>query len=123
MRALVAILLAPLAPSALFAQTYTISTFAGGGVIVNTLGPSGGLYNPTAAAVDNTGNIFFAEGNAVVRLDATTGLLTLVAGGGTPGFGGDSGPAAGAQLNSPNGVAVDSAGNLYIADSGNNRIR
>jgi hypothetical protein len=56
-------------------------------------------------------------------LDAATGVLTLVAGNGTPGFSGDNGPATSAQLYSPQGLAVDSASNLYIADSGNNRIR
>ena len=56
-------------------------------------------------------------------MDATTQALTLVAGTGTPGFSGDGGLAASAQLNKPSGMAVDSAGNLYIADSGNNRIR
>jgi len=56
-------------------------------------------------------------------MDATTHVLTLMAGTGTPGYSGDNGPAASAQLNKPAGIAVDSAGNLYIADSGNNRVR
>jgi sugar lactone lactonase YvrE len=74
--------------------------------------------------MDQAGNLFIAELNDVVlRLDATTGLLTLAAGNGAQGYSGDNGPATSAQLNSPYGVAVDSAGNLYIADSGNNRIR
>ena len=50
-------------------------------------------------------------------------MITTVAGNGTPGFSGDNGPATSAQLNDPYGVAVDSAGNLYIADTDNNRIR
>jgi uncharacterized protein (TIGR03437 family) len=49
--------------------------------------------------------------------------LTVLAGTGTPGFGGDGGPAGAAQLNSPSGLAVDASGNLYIADTGNHRIR
>ena len=57
------------------------------------------------------------------RLDAVIGVLTLVAGNGTSGFSGDNGPAAGAQLSGPVGVAVDTAGNLYIADNGNHCIR
>ena len=61
--------------------------------------------------------------HSVLRLDATTGVLTVVAGNGTPGFSGDNGPATLAQLDYPYGVAVDSAGNLYIADFLNNRIR
>ena len=59
----------------------------------------------------------------MLRLDATTGILTLVAGNGIPGFSGDNGPAAVAQLNGPDAVAVDSAGNVYIADAKNRRIR
>ncbi len=104
------------------AQTYTISTFAGGGLPVNIPGPSASLYGPRSVAVDKAGNVFFVDGNTVLRMDATTGILTLVAGNGTPGFSGDNGPATSAQLD-PSGVAVDSAGNLYVADSGNNRVR
>jgi uncharacterized protein (TIGR03437 family) len=61
--------------------------------------------------------------NSVVRLDGTTGILTLVAGNGTYGYSGDDGPATSAQLLAPQGLAVDSTGNLYIADTGNLRIR
>jgi DNA-binding beta-propeller fold protein YncE len=50
-------------------------------------------------------------------------VISTVAGNGTQGFSGDNGPATSAQLNQPAGIAVDSAGNLYIADEGNNRIR
>jgi len=61
--------------------------------------------------------------NTVLRLDSTTGILTRVAGNGTTGFSGDNGPATSAQFYFPTGIAVDSSGNLYIADTGNNRIR
>jgi len=108
-------------------STYTISTFAGGGLPVNMPGTSASLYGPNSVAVDKAGNIFFTDDNDVLRLDATTGVLTLVAGNGTGGFSGDNGPAASAQLNFlgflSGGVAIDPAGNLYIADSNNNRIR
>jgi sugar lactone lactonase YvrE len=78
---------------------------------------------PQSIAADRAGNVFFADQNTVLRLDATTGVLTLVAGNGTPGFSGDNGPATSAQLATPGGIAVDSAGNLYIADGYNYRIR
>ena len=82
-----------------------------------------GLDRLGYVAADRAGNVFFVDQNTVLRLDAATGILTLVAGNGTPGFSGDNGPATSAQLNGPAGVAVDSAGNLYIADTGNHRIR
>jgi uncharacterized protein (TIGR03437 family) len=106
-------------------QTYTISTFAGGGLPVNIPGASANLGPPAPQyiATDSAGDVFFPYENTVLRLDATTGILTLAAGNGTEGFSGDNGPATSAQLNGPRGVAVDSAGNLYIADSANNRIR
>jgi uncharacterized protein (TIGR03437 family) len=78
---------------------------------------------PRYIAADHAGNVFFVDQNTVLRLDATTGDLTLVAGNGSVGFSGDNGPATSAQLNNPHGVAVDSGGNLYIADYGNLRIR
>jgi DNA-binding beta-propeller fold protein YncE len=58
-----------------------------------------------------------------MRAEPPSGDITTVAGNGAYGFSGDNGPAASAELNVPVGVAVDSAGNLYIADTGNNRIR
>ena len=92
-------------------------TFAGGGLPVNIPGTSASLHAPVAVAVDAQATSFSRIGNAVLRLDATTGVLTLVAGNGTPGYSGDNGPATSAQLKAPTGVAVDAAGNLYIADS------
>jgi DNA-binding beta-propeller fold protein YncE len=123
MRWLPAVLLALIAPFTALGQTYTISTFAGGGLPVNIQGTSASLYGTTAVAVDKTGNVFFASLNAILRWDATTGIVTLVAGDGTRGFSGDSGPATDAVLNEPLGVAVDKSGNIYIADAGNNRVR
>jgi len=60
---------------------------------------------------------------AVMRLDATTGIPTRVAGNATNGFSGDNGPAVDAQLYGPNGLTLDPAGNLYIADTNNGRVR
>jgi uncharacterized protein (TIGR03437 family) len=108
-----------------FGQTYAISTFAGGLMPANSPATPASIGGVTGVAVDSMGNVFLASGslNAVLRLDVKTGLLSVVAGNGTQGFSGDNGPAASAQLSLPVGVAVNSAGNLYIADSGNNRIR
>ena len=79
---------------------------------------------PSGIAVDAAGNIYFADsGNHRVR-KISVGVITSLAGNGMPGFSGDAGPASGAVLNTPSGIAVDSSsGKVYIADSGNNRIR
>ncbi len=82
------------------------------------------LYSPYAVAVDDAGSVFIADYyNSRIRKVATNGLITTVAGTGTNGYGGDGGPATNADLSDPTGVAVDSAGELLIADQGNNRIR
>ncbi len=109
--------------------TGVITTVAGNG----TAGYSGDggaatgaeLHNPNGVAVDAAGNLFIVdENNAVIRkVAAGTGVITTVAGNGTPGFSGDSGPATSAELNQPDYVALDAAGNLYIADGLNDRIR
>ncbi len=86
------------------------------------LATSAKLYNPAGLAVNSAGDPFIADAsNNVVR--EVTGLITTVAGSGSDSYGGDSGPAVAAQLNNPNGVAVDAAGDIFIADSGNNRVR
>ena len=108
----------------LSAQTYTISTFAGGALPLNIQGPNASLYGPQSAmTADAAGNLFFVDGNTVLRLDAGSGLLTLVAGNGTAGYSGDNGPAVAAQLHAPCGLAIDSAGNIYIASSWDNVVR
>jgi DNA-binding CsgD family transcriptional regulator/sugar lactone lactonase YvrE len=78
----------------------------------------------TAIAVDAEGNVYIADQeNNRVRRVAKNGTISTVAGTGTRGFDGDGGPATAADLNTPRGLAVDTAGNLYIADTGNNLIR
>ncbi|MFI5139493.1 MAG: T9SS type A sorting domain-containing protein [Sphingobacteriales bacterium] len=75
-------------------------------------------------AVDGSGNIYIADAfNNRIRKVNTSGIITTVAGNGAAGFSGDSGIATSAELNAPEGVAVDALGDLYISDSGNHRIR
>lgn len=82
------------------------------------------FYYPKGLAIDSRGNMYIADmANNVIRKIAASGTISTVAGNGTQGFSGDNGPATSAQLYSPLSVAVDAAGNLYIADTGNQRIR
>ncbi len=79
--------------------------------------------SPNGVAVDAAGNLYVSDGNSIIRKISTAGITTTVAGNGAYSFSGDGGPATSASLNGPGGVALDTAGNIYIADSGNNRIR
>ena len=82
------------------------------------------LLQPTSVAYDAAGNLYFAESrNNVVRRLAPDGTLVTVAGSSVQGFGGDGGDALAAELDTPRGVALDRAQNLYIADTHNNRVR
>ena len=83
---------------------------------------SSALVRPLALAVGPGGQIYIAEGNRI-REVGTDGRISTFAGTGVAGDGGDGGPAVQAQLNLPQGIAVDSAGNVYIADTLNNRVR
>jgi sugar lactone lactonase YvrE len=106
-----------------------ITTVAGNG----TAGYSGDggpatnaeLYGPGGVALDSAGNLYIADlgKNRIRKVDASTGMITTAAGNGSGGYSGDGGPATSAALAGPFGVAVDSGGNLYIADTGNSRIR
>lgn len=82
------------------------------------------IYNPVAVAVDNSGNIYIADaGNERIRMVNTLGIITTIAGTGTYGYNNDGVPGTISELAYPSGVAADNAGNVYIADLGNNRIR
>lgn len=82
------------------------------------------LNGPFALAIDRTGNIIFADGyNHVVRKVSTSGIITTIAGNNTAAYNGDGGPATAAALNNPVGIALDTAGNIYIADDHNNAVR
>ena len=107
-----------------------ISTFAGnGGGSLSPVGDGGpanqaALVTPYGVAVDGKGNVYIADFNAHrVRKVSSEYLITTLAGTGTAGFSGDGGPANQARLNNPSGVAVDRAGNVYVADRQNNRVR
>ena len=106
----------------------TVATVAGTGV-VGYAGDGGAasaatLANPAGAAYDTSGNQFIADAqNHVVREISSSGLITTIAGSGVEGYGGDGAAATAAFLDTPTGVAVDSGGNLYIADSHNHCIR
>ncbi len=117
------------------ASTRNIATYAGGGAPGNiaegaratSAGFSFAANSHTGLAVDTEGNLYIADsGTNRVRKVSTAGVITTVAGAGglgDPGFSGDGGPAAAAKLQAPSGVALDSQGNVYIADTGNGRIR
>ena len=111
------------AAAALWAQPYIVSSAAGGTAPVSPApGVNTGIYEPGGLATDAAGNVYFASLNYVFRL-GRDGMLTRVAGTPPAGFSGDGGLAVNAQLSNSYGVAMDGAGDLYIGDTGNNRIR
>ena len=111
------------------ASTGIISTVAGNGIAAfGGDGSAATLANinfPRGVAVDGTGNIYITDqgNNRIRKVTASTGIITTVAGNGILGYGGDDSAATSAKLFNPVGVAVDGAGNIYIADVSNHRIR
>lgn len=110
------ILLLACAPA--FGQQYTISTIAGNGAA------GAFLSNPTSVAVDSAGDVYFADWSGFIRkLWVRNGAVTIVAGTGILGFGGDGGQAVNATIGKAISIALDAAGNIFFADGANNRIR
>jgi uncharacterized protein (TIGR03437 family) len=117
----IALALATLA-APLAAQQYTIATVAGGAPPATPASAASvSIGQPRRIALDSKNNVYFSAGNTIFKL--TSGTLTVVAGNSRAGFAGDGGPAVTAELNSPQGIAIDPAGNVYIADTNNNRVR
>lgn len=116
---------APVAP----ATTGIITKYAGTGVSSYTgdggLAGNASLNSPMGVALDGAGNLYVADtGNNVVRkITLATGIITTVAGSGVQGFAGDGGAAVDAKFSQPAGITLDASGNLYIADTSNQRIR
>ena len=83
------------------------------------------LDSPEGIAIDANANVYIADtkNNRIRKINATTGLITTIAGNGATGYNGDNIPATAANLGNPQGIALDPAGNLYIADLYNGRIR
>jgi uncharacterized protein YjiK len=110
------------------ASVALISTVAGNGTNGfegdGAAATSAKLDTPFDVARDSSGNIYIVDSNnnRIRKID-TNGNITTVAGDGTGGFGGDNGAATSAQINTPRGIAIDSSGNIYIADTSNHRIR
>ena len=111
-------------------STYgVISTVAGTGV-AGSNGDGGSalaaqINTPEGATIGPDGDLYIADtsANKIRRVDSATGVISTFAGSGARGNTGDGGAATAGRLDAPIGIAVDAAGNGYIADSGNNRIR
>ncbi len=110
--------------SAATAHAQSIVTVAGGGTDDGLLATQIGLYGVSGLAYDRAGNLYFAERNSsLVRRINVDGTIRTLAGTGGAGYAGDGSLATHATLDSPTGVAVDAAGNVYIADRNNDVVR
>ena len=109
------------------ANTQIINTIAGGIVFGDGgLATNASFAHSSGVAVDGAGNIYIADEDDTrnkIRKININGIINTIAGNGSAGFGGDGGLAINASLNSPSGIALDGAGNIYIADWFNNRVR
>jgi hypothetical protein len=108
----------------------TMTTYAGNGSYTGSTSDGMAataalLDGPMGLAVDSSGDVFIAlnMSNQVIEVNAVTQEITVIAGNGTAGYTGDGGPASAAELNQPSAVAVDSSGDVFIADTGNNVVR
>jgi sugar lactone lactonase YvrE len=99
----------------------SLSGYTGDGVAATTAE----LNGPMSVFVDGSGDVFIADyyGNRIQKVNGSTGIISTIAGTGNPGYLGDGEPATSAELNNPSAVFVDSSGNVFIADAGNERIR
>ncbi len=110
-------------------STGTIGIIAGNGTVGYTGdgGPATAaeLNSPSGVAVDKSGNIFISDqfNSAIREINASTGIITTIAGNGIAGFSGDGGPASAALINHPGALNLDASGNLFFADQFNSRIR
>lgn len=103
-----------------------VATLVGNGTAgaLDGVGAAARINGPRGLALDASGNLLVADtSNHMIRKITPEGMVTTLAGTGTAGFAGDNGPAASAQLNGPSGVTVDASGSVYVADTGNQRIR
>jgi sugar lactone lactonase YvrE len=111
------------------ASTQIITTIAGTGVAGYSgdggLGTVAEMNEPVHVVFDRTVNLYVtdAQNERVRKIDSLTDIITTIAGNGVAGYYGDQGPATSAELNFPDGIAIDSNGNIYVGDASNNRVR